>query len=88
MNQPPGFVNPQFPNHICKLKKSLYGLKQAPRAWYIELTTFLLQFGFRKSLADASLFIYQHHHTICYFMAYVDDIVLTGNDPKFLNHFT
>ena len=32
MTQPPGFVHPEFPSHICKLKISLYGLKQAPRA--------------------------------------------------------
>ncbi|GJV17197.1 retrovirus-related pol polyprotein from transposon RE1 [Tanacetum coccineum] len=30
---PPGYIHPQFPNHICKLRKALYGLKQAPRAW-------------------------------------------------------
>ncbi|KAJ0852435.1 putative RNA-directed DNA polymerase [Helianthus annuus] len=87
MVQPPGYVHPQFPNHVCKLKKSLYGLKQAPRAWYNELTNFLLQFGFHKSLSDASLFIYNRHNTTCYFMVYVDDIVLTGNQPKFLDHF-
>ncbi|KAJ9558499.1 hypothetical protein OSB04_013113 [Centaurea solstitialis] len=58
MIQPPGYIHPQFPNHVCKLKKSLYGLKQAPRAWYIELTTFLTSYGFHKSMADASLFIY------------------------------
>ena len=27
MSQPPGFVHPQFPKHICKLKKALYGFK-------------------------------------------------------------
>ncbi|GJX54099.1 retrotransposon protein, putative, ty1-copia subclass [Tanacetum coccineum] len=27
-----GFVDPDNPNHVCKLKKALYGLKQAPRA--------------------------------------------------------
>ncbi|KAJ9548745.1 hypothetical protein OSB04_021288 [Centaurea solstitialis] len=30
MQQPPGFVDRQFPNFVCRLKKSLYGLKQAP----------------------------------------------------------
>ena len=31
MEQPQGFKNPAFPNHVCQLRKSLYGLKQAPR---------------------------------------------------------
>ncbi|KAJ9556427.1 hypothetical protein OSB04_011041 [Centaurea solstitialis] len=87
MVQPPGYINPQFPNHICRLKKSLYGLKQAPRAWYLALTSFLLEFGFCKSLADASLFIYNREGVTCYFLVYVDDIVLTGNNPNFLNNF-
>ncbi|GJT68929.1 retrovirus-related pol polyprotein from transposon TNT 1-94 [Tanacetum coccineum] len=32
VSQPGGFVNPDFPDHVYKLKKALYGLKQAPRA--------------------------------------------------------
>nr|GEY83747.1 ribonuclease H-like domain-containing protein [Tanacetum cinerariifolium] len=34
MHQPPGFVDPRYPHHVCLLQKSLYGLKQAPRAWF------------------------------------------------------
>lgn len=31
MVQPTGFVDPNFPDYVCRLHKSLYGLKQAPR---------------------------------------------------------
>ncbi|GKE14187.1 retrovirus-related pol polyprotein from transposon TNT 1-94, partial [Tanacetum coccineum] len=33
VSQPDGFVDPDNPYHVYKLKKALYGLKQAPRAW-------------------------------------------------------
>ncbi|GJR58602.1 retrotransposon protein, putative, unclassified [Tanacetum coccineum] len=32
VRQPDGFVDPDFPNHVYRLKKAPYGLKQAPRA--------------------------------------------------------
>lgn len=87
MTQPPGFVDPCQPNHICKLKKTLYGLKQAPRAWYLELSCFLVRFGFKKSVVDASLFVYNMHGVMPCFLVYVDDIVLTGNNSIFLDKF-
>ena len=37
MRQPPGFVDPARPHHLCRLVKALYGLKQAPRAWHARL---------------------------------------------------
>jgi hypothetical protein len=48
VEQPKGFVDPDFPNHVYKLKKALYGLKQAPRAWYERLTQFLEDQGYKK----------------------------------------
>nr|GFC38572.1 hypothetical protein [Tanacetum cinerariifolium] len=44
--QPDGFVNPDHPEKVYRLRKTLYGLK--PRAWYDELSTFLTSKGFTK----------------------------------------
>nr|GEZ98273.1 retrovirus-related Pol polyprotein from transposon TNT 1-94 [Tanacetum cinerariifolium] len=48
VSQPDGFIDPDFPNHVYRLKKALYGLKQAPRAWetyylfkYMSMISFL-----------------------------------------------
>ncbi|GKB80578.1 retrovirus-related pol polyprotein from transposon TNT 1-94 [Tanacetum coccineum] len=54
VHQPEGFVDPERPHHVYRLKKALYGLKQAPRAWYDTLSKFLLAQGFSKeSIANA-----------------------------------
>ncbi|XP_022031417.1 uncharacterized mitochondrial protein AtMg00810-like [Helianthus annuus] len=89
MEQPPGFEDPNQPNHVCKLNRALYGLKQAPRAWFQRLSTFLVALGYQNSQADPSLFVYNHHGILIYLLIYVDDIVLTGNNnDTFINNFT
>ncbi|GKC59855.1 putative ribonuclease H-like domain-containing protein, partial [Tanacetum coccineum] len=57
VSQPPGFVDPEFPNRVYKVEKALYGLHQAPRAWYETLSTYLLENGFRRGTIDKTLFI-------------------------------
>nr|GEV58652.1 retrovirus-related Pol polyprotein from transposon TNT 1-94 [Tanacetum cinerariifolium] len=47
VSQPEGFVDPDHPTHVYRLKKALYGLKQAPRAWTNVI--FLRLTGFSKS---------------------------------------
>ncbi|GKA60410.1 retrovirus-related pol polyprotein from transposon TNT 1-94 [Tanacetum coccineum] len=49
VSQPEGFVDPEHPSHVYRLKKALYGLKQAPRAWYDKLSAFLIKLGFTKA---------------------------------------
>nr|GEV44732.1 hypothetical protein [Tanacetum cinerariifolium] len=48
--QPEGFVDPDHPEKVYRLRKALYGLKEAPRAWYDELSKFLTSKGFTKGL--------------------------------------
>ncbi|GKA85532.1 retrovirus-related pol polyprotein from transposon TNT 1-94 [Tanacetum coccineum] len=56
VSQPKGFVDPDHPTHVYRLKKALYGLKQAPRAWYDTLSLFLLDNKFSKGTVDLTLF--------------------------------
>ncbi|KAJ9561510.1 hypothetical protein OSB04_006670 [Centaurea solstitialis] len=71
MEQPPGFQDPKFPNHVCRLNKALYGLKQAPRA----------------CRADPSLFVFKRDSCIMYLLVYVDDLILTGNQATVIQSF-
>jgi hypothetical protein len=56
VEQPPGFEDDRYPDHIYKLSKALYGLNQAPRAWYECLRDFLINNAFKVGKADPTLF--------------------------------
>ena len=88
MEQPPGYIDPRFLTHVCLLKKALYGLKQAPRAWFQRFSLFLLTLGFSCSRADTSLFLFHQQSNLIYFLLYVDDIMVTGNNSSFIDSFT
>lgn len=85
MHQPPGFVDKQFPDHVCRLNKAIYGLKQAPRAWNSRFANFVLRMGFVSSRSDASLFVYKKGSLQAYLLLYVDDIILTASTTQLLN---
>ena len=57
VEQPPGFEDYKFFDHVFKLNKALYGLKQAPRAWYERLSKFLIENGFKRENVDTILFL-------------------------------
>ena len=83
MSQPPGFEdsNKQI---VCKLHKAIYALKQAPRAWFDKLKV-TLRFQFRSHKCDSSIFVYtDSRNTVIYMLEYVDDIIVTGNNPMFI----
>nr|GEY34014.1 retrovirus-related Pol polyprotein from transposon TNT 1-94 [Tanacetum cinerariifolium] len=66
--QPDGFVDPDHPKKVYRLRKALYGLKQTPRAWYDELSKFLTLEYFTKGLqihqSLRGIFINQAKYTL------------------------
>lgn len=82
--QPAGFVDAHFPDHVCLLSKSLYGLRQAPRAWYLHFTEHLRSIGFTPTALDTSLFVLKHTTDMAWLLLYVDDIVLTASSTTLL----
>ncbi|GJX01291.1 retrovirus-related pol polyprotein from transposon TNT 1-94 [Tanacetum coccineum] len=88
VSQPEGFVDPERPHHVYRLKKALYGLKQAPRAWYDTLSEFLLAQGFSKGVVDPTLFIWKIGKHTLHVQIYVDDIIFASTDPKVCNRFS
>ena len=87
MKQPPGFIDPRYPDHACKLHKAMYGLQQAPRAWFHRLSSFLVTNGFVCSRADPSLFNFKRGACFLYLLVYVDDLILTGSDSSLIRSF-
>ncbi|GJS61095.1 retrovirus-related pol polyprotein from transposon TNT 1-94 [Tanacetum coccineum] len=87
VQQPDGFVDPDFPNHVYRLKKALYGLKQAPRAWYDKLSSFLIEHHFTKGIVDPTLFTRRHGDDILLVQIYVDDIIFGSTKPVFAKRF-
>nr|GFC43562.1 uncharacterized mitochondrial protein AtMg00810-like [Tanacetum cinerariifolium] len=80
VSQSEGFVDPDHPTHVYRLKKALYGLKQAPRAWYDTLLRFLLDNKFSKGAVDLTLFTWKTGKHILLVQIYVDDITFASCD--------
>ncbi|KAJ7954402.1 Retrovirus-related Pol polyprotein from transposon TNT 1-94 [Quillaja saponaria] len=81
MEIPLGFSCQKTEGKVCKLKKSLYGLKQSPRAWFDRFQKAMISFGYQQSNADHTMFVKHCHGRITILIVYVDDIVVTGDNP-------
>ncbi|GJR00416.1 retrovirus-related pol polyprotein from transposon TNT 1-94 [Tanacetum coccineum] len=87
VSQPDGFVDPDNPNHVYKLKKALYGLKQDPRAWYDMLSSFLISQDLSKGSMNPTLFIHREGNELLLVQIYVDDIIIVASAPKLCDLF-
>nr|GFB44361.1 Gag-Pol polyprotein [Tanacetum cinerariifolium] len=63
--QPDGFVDPDHPEKVYRLRKALYGLKQALKEWYDELSKFLISKGFTKGTFELPMLCEKDSTTSC-----------------------
>ena len=77
VEQPPYFEvrNRNRRDWVYLLNKALYDLKQSPLLWSNELKQALIDIGFEQSIADESIFIYDHNDKYIILAVYVDDIL-------------
>ena len=83
MDLPPGcMVTERQKQKVWKVKKSLYGLKQSLRAWLGRFTKSMSTFGYKLNNSDHTLFLKKQHEKITTLIVYVDDMIVTSNNPE------
>jgi hypothetical protein len=88
VEQPLGFEDSEYPNHVYKLSKALYGLKQAPRAWYECLKDFLITNDFKVGKSDPTLFTKTIAKDLFICQIYVDDIIFGSPNKSNYEEFS
>jgi hypothetical protein len=88
VEQPPGFEDDRYPDHVFKLSKALYGLKQTPRAWYECLRDFLIANSFKVGKVDPTLFTKTYGGDLFVCQIYVDDIIFGSTNQKYCEEFS
>ncbi|GJU79500.1 putative ribonuclease H-like domain-containing protein [Tanacetum coccineum] len=86
VSQPPGFLDPKYPQKVYKVVKALYGLHQAPRAW-INMFAEILKSLTRRGTIDKTLFIKKDKHDIILVQVYVDDIIFGSTKKSWCDEF-
>nr|GEV09298.1 hypothetical protein [Tanacetum cinerariifolium] len=85
MEQPEGFVNPEYHNHVCKLKCFIYGLKQASRQWTKRFDDEIKKFSFTRNRDEPCVYQKASGSYVAILNLHVDDILLIGNNIPMLH---
>jgi hypothetical protein len=88
VEQPPGFEDDRYPDHVYRLSKALYGLKQAPRAWFECLRDFLISNAFKVGKADPTFFTKTCNGDLFVCLIYVNDIIFDCTNQKSCEEFS
>ena len=66
---------------VWRLKRQLYGLRDAPKSWQAHFSQIMIRKGMTQMKSDSCTFLKkdQDGHVQLVVMAYVDDLVISGN---------
>ncbi|GAA5919125.1 hypothetical protein JCM5296_003862 [Sporobolomyces johnsonii] len=73
IRQPPGFIDPDRPKVVRRLKKALYGLRQGGREWQKVLRGALEGMGFKCVESDHGLYVRRRGDRVLIVPTHVDD---------------
>nr|GEZ48291.1 zinc finger, CCHC-type [Tanacetum cinerariifolium] len=85
MEQPEGYVDPKYPNRVCKLQRSIYGLKQASCQWNKRFDEEIKKFRFIQNRDEPCVYRKASGSDVVFLILYVDDILVMGNNIPRLN---
>jgi hypothetical protein len=88
VEQPPGFKDDRYLDHVYKLSKALYGLKQALRARYECLRDFFISNAFKVGKVDPTLFTKTCNDDLFICQIYVNDIIFGSTNQKSCEEFS
>ena len=83
IEQPDGFIDPNYPNSVCKLNKALYGLKQASRQWQKLLASLLAKLDFTPLQTDTATYISYSKRVII--ATHVDDLLIFAKEKQIID---
>ena len=82
MEQPAGFIDPDHPDHVCKMNRALYGLKQVGRLWNKLADSILRSAGLTQNEYDPCVYLDAiDTDNWIIVLIFVDDFLITGS-PK------
>jgi hypothetical protein len=81
MRQPEGFVE-KGDDWFWRLLKSLYGLKQAGRCWHKKLNEVLEKLGFKRTVSEHSIWIFQRDDVRIIIPVFIDDMTIAAKSSE------
>jgi hypothetical protein len=82
IKQPSGFVQKGNEHRVCRLQKAIYGLRQSGRSWWVTISRFLKELGFKYLVTDQCIFQRRLGRNEITIGIYVDDLIIMSKAPS------